>query len=243
MASRRPSPPPGPPAPQPVDLDVPVDLPPIEAGQIEPGELVEDVELSAGDSDVVDLSGCRILSARLRLTGAEEAVLRAARLSEVDIAAPDVPVLRAPYGQWRDVVVTGGRLGTAEAFDSEWTRVVFRGVRLRYLNLRSARVSDLVLEDCVIDELDLGGAELTRVALPGTRVGRLEADGVRLEAVDLRGARLETVVGARSLAGAVVGTAQLMELDPCWRQPSVSPFSTEQSSPGGLVISATGGLH
>lgn len=214
MVTRRPSPPPGPPAPQPPDLDVAVDLSPLVSEQIEPGELVEDVEVEAGDCAVVDLSGCRILGARLRLTGAEEAVLRAARLSEVEIAAPDVPVLRAPYGQWRDVVVTGGRLGTAEAFDAEWTRVALRGVRLRYLNLRSARISDLLLEDCVIDELDLAGAELTRVALPGTRVGRLEADGVRLEAVDLRGVSLATVVGARSLAGAVVDTAQLMELAP-----------------------------
>lgn len=211
----------GPPAPQPPDLALPTGpsdppapsgLTPVTPRDVTPGDLLEDVAL-AGDGPV-DLSGSRVLGSRLALAGQEEAVLRAARLSEVVLTAPDVAVLRAPYGQWRDVVVQGGRLGTAEAYDVEWTRVALRGVRIRYLNLRSARVTDLVLEDCVVDELDLGGAELTRVALPGTRVGRLEATGVRLDAFDLRGCTLGVIVGARDLAGAVVDATQVVELAP-----------------------------
>lgn len=201
----------GPPPPAKPDLAPDPDL--VEIALAAPSELLESVALTAGGTSA-DLSGARILASRLDFAGTGEVGLRGARLSEVEIPAPDCAVLRAPFGQWRDVTIDGGRIGTAEAYEAEWVRVALRGVRARYLNLRSARISDLLLADCVIDELDLGGAELVRVALPGTRVGRLELAGARLEAVDLRGARFETLVGARDLAGAVIDATQLLELAP-----------------------------
>lgn len=205
--------PPAPAPPAPPDLAPDPDLTDLALADTHPGDLLEGVALSASGTRV-DLAGARILTSRMDLGGMGEVGLRGARLSEVVFAAPDCTVMRAPFGQWRDVVIDGGRIGTAEAYDAEWVRVALRGVRVRYLNLRAARIRDLALSDCVIDELDLGGAELARVALLGTRVGRLELSSARLEEVDLRGARFETLVGARDLAGAVIDAAQLLELAP-----------------------------
>lgn len=216
MAARRDSQPSSrdePSAPERPDLEPAPQLATLALSDANPGDLLEGVVLSTAGMPV-ELAGSRLLSSRLEFVGMSEIGMRGARLSDVVIATPNCTVLRAPYGQWRDVVVDGGRIGTIELYETELARVALCGVRVRYLNLRSARVSDLTIEDCVIDELDLGGAELLRVAFPGTRVGRLEVGFATLEAVDLRGARIETLVGARDLAGAVVDATQVVELAP-----------------------------
>ena len=144
---------------------------------------------------------------------ADETDLKGARLSEVHLEQANLPVVRAARSQWRDVQVTG-RLGSVEAYDTQWRSVHFVGCKLSFVNLRGAELIDVAFTDCVIDELDLAGAAATRVRLNQTRVSHLNVRQAKLRDVDLRGATLELIEGLTDLRGATISSQQLTLLAP-----------------------------
>jgi len=94
-------------------------------------------------------------------------------------------------------------------------RVVIRGGKIDYLNMRKARLRDVVFESCVLVEPDLGGARLERVEFVDCVVKGVDLTGATLADVDLRGvAELEIARGVDRLAGAVISSGQLLDLAP-----------------------------
>lgn len=143
-----------------------------------------------------------------------EADLRGLHLAECRLVAVDAPVLTVPRSSWRDVVVTGSRLGAVEAYESTWRTVLVEDGKLGYLNARGSQWTDVSLHGSVVDELDLSGARLSRVSLAGCRIGTLRLTAATLTDVDLRDTRLEVIEGLAGLAGAWVSETQLRELAP-----------------------------
>lgn len=92
-----------------------------------------------------------------------------------------------------------------------------RGGKIDYLNLRKARLKDVVFEGCVLSEPDFGDAHLVRVEFRDCVLKRAEFSGARMESVDLRAvAELDIARGVDRLAGAVISPLQLMELAPAF---------------------------
>ncbi|CAM5340153.1 pentapeptide repeat-containing protein [Streptomyces californicus] len=92
-----------------------------------------------------------------------------------------------------------------------------RGGKIDYLNVRKARLEDVVFEGCVLSEPDFGDAHLVRVEFRDCVLKRADLSGVRLESVDLRAvAELDIARGVDRLAGAVISPPQLMELAPAF---------------------------
>ncbi|MCA1224406.1 pentapeptide repeat-containing protein, partial [Streptomyces sp. 8L] len=117
----------------------------------------------------------------------------------------------------RDVEVVDARLGGTQLHGAGLERVVVRGGKIDYLNLRQARLTDVVFEGCVLAEPDFGGARLTRVEFRDCALRRADLTGVTLKDVDLRGAsELDVAKGLDRLAGAVISTAQLLDLAPAF---------------------------
>jgi uncharacterized protein YjbI with pentapeptide repeats len=58
------------------------------------------------------------------------------------------------------------------------------------------------------------GATLTRTVFTNSRLNQSDFTGVTLEHVDLRGAELGITIGPDSLRGAIITTAQLMDVAP-----------------------------
>ena len=86
--------------------------------------------------------------------------------------------------------------------------------KLDYLNLRGAKLTDVLITDCIINELDLGSAAATRVALKGCTIGALDLTGAKLKDFDLRGADFRSVSGIGNMAGVVMDEYQLGLLAP-----------------------------
>src|SRR3954451_7187056 len=168
-----------------------------------------DIELYDGDLGGSTLSECDLDGLR-----ASELKLAGARILESRIRRLDAPVLRGARSTWRDVVLEGGRIGSAELYDSGFTAVRITGCKLGFVNLRGATLTDVVFEDCRIDELDLGGAKVRRAAFPGSSIGTLALQRAELTDTDLRGADLREITGVEGLRGATIDSAQLMLLAP-----------------------------
>ncbi|WP_166389279.1 pentapeptide repeat-containing protein [Nocardioides ochotonae] len=161
----------------------------------------------------LDLTGAVLASTQLSSVSADETDLKGARLSEVHLDRVVMPVVRAARGQWRDVRVSG-RLGSLEAYESQWRSVHFVGCKLSFVNLRGAELLDVAFTDCLIEELDLSNAKARRVRLADSRVGQLDVRGSTLSDLDLRGADLAVVDGLLDLRGATVSPDQLARLAP-----------------------------
>lgn len=65
-------------------------------------------------------------------------------------------------------------------------RVHVRGGKIDYLNLRKARLTDVVFEGCVLSEPDFGDAQLVRVEFRDCVLKRADFSSARMDAVDLR---------------------------------------------------------
>ncbi|WP_022902853.1 MULTISPECIES: pentapeptide repeat-containing protein [unclassified Curtobacterium] len=194
----------------------PADLEPWAPGA---GDVLSGDRIDGKRIDVLDLAGERVPDLELEESvvdslRAGDADLRGLRIRDATVGEFDAPVLRASSSTWREVRVTGGRIGSAELYDSALTGVEFVGMKLGFVNLRGATLTDVVFRDCVVDELDLADAKLLRVAFPGTRIRAVEGTNTRVEHVDLREADLDRVERLEGLRGATIGTDQLYTLAP-----------------------------
>lgn len=144
----------------------------------------------------------------------EESQLRGIRVSESTMTSLNAPVLAAPRSTWREVTITGSRIGSAELFEADLSGVRISGSKLGYLNLRGATLTNVIVENCQIDELDLGGAVLKLVAFVDCQFGTLDTTRTRLTDVDLRGTQFSSLIGIEGLRGATIDEQQLAELAP-----------------------------
>ena len=205
---------------QPPSIDAVV-LPDLTPGT--PDRLVGDADLHALafhglDVPSLDLGGASVDGCGFAGVTAREADWRATRLRETTFERLDVPVLRAARGVWRDVHVSGARLGSVEAYEAEWHSVHFVGCKLGFVNLRNAELLDVAFTDCVIEELDLLHVTARRVRFSGTRLSRLNLQQGKLEHVDLRGAELDEIQGLDGLRGVTISPHQLDLLAPLLAQ-------------------------
>lgn len=183
-----------------------------------PGDALEAVAI-----DVLDVTGRRLTDldvedctiATLRADGTD---LRGLRIRDSVVEVLDAPVLRAARTTWQRVEVRGGRVGSAELYDSSLDEVVVAGMKLGFVNLRAATLRDVLFRDCVIDELDLDGARLTRVAFEGCVIREVTGGGTTLQHVDLRGAGLDRVERLEGLRGATISAEQVYTLAPVLAQ-------------------------
>lgn len=153
-----------------------------------------EAELVSPVMDQTTLGGCRFVDVRLR---------------DVDVVGAT-----APRSTWRDCEILGGRIGALSITDATVSSVIFSGLRLGYLSLRGSKVYDAEFRDCVIDELDLGMADVQRVAVNGSSIKELHLHQARLSQVDLRGGSISRIESPAGLRGALISTAQLMDLAP-----------------------------
>ncbi|HEY7484731.1 MAG TPA: pentapeptide repeat-containing protein [Streptosporangiaceae bacterium] len=170
--------------------------------------------IEGGTVHNVDAAQARFLECAFTQVTLDGGSLRRARLNEVWLREVRLVATDLAEGEWLDVTFLDAVLAGTEAYGAELQRVVFRGCKLDSLNFREAALTDVRFENCVLRDVDFGGAKLVRVAFPGCRLSETDLTGVTLTKVDLRGAELGITGGLESLRGAIVSTAQLVDLAP-----------------------------
>ncbi len=152
------------------------------------------------------LAECAVVAAsvdRLDLTGATLSDVRVTDLRATEVVARD--------GRWRNVEISGGRIGTLDLMRAELEGVSFTGVRIDYLSLPSATIADLLFTGCDIGTLDLPDARVERIAFADCRADEADTRGLRARDLDLRGVELLAITDPAGLRGATM-TARQAEL-------------------------------
>ncbi|MGG7308518.1 pentapeptide repeat-containing protein [Curtobacterium sp. AB451] len=184
-----------------------------------PGDVLTGDRIEGKRIDVLDLAGERLpdleieesVIGTLRADGAD---LRGLRVRDAIVETLDAPVFRASSSSWREVRIAGGRIGSAELYDTTLNGVEFVGMKLGFVNLRGSTVTDVVFRDCVVDELDIADARLLRVSFEGTSIRVAEGSNTRIDHVDLRAADLDRVERLEGFRGATIAADQLYTLAP-----------------------------
>jgi uncharacterized protein YjbI with pentapeptide repeats len=172
-------------------------------------ERFADSDLSGVDLAAVNFVECELVD--LTLTDTQ---LRGARFVETAMERSFASSLLAARTTWRSARIDAPRWGSAELFEAELASVHIRGGKIGYLNLRNARLTDVLIEDCVITELDLGGVKAERLALANCRIETLDLTRASCIDVDLRSTDFSAVQGIEGLRGTVVDELQLSRLAP-----------------------------
>ncbi|KAB8167305.1 pentapeptide repeat-containing protein [Streptomyces sp. 3MP-14] len=186
-----------------------------ETARLAAEEDYDGVEFVSRDLSGARAPGATFLDCALRGCVLDEAVLKGARLLDsllAEVRGVGVDLMDA---ELRDVEISDARLGGAQCGGASLTRVLVRGGKIDYLNLRQARLVDVVFEGCVLVEPDFGGARLERVSFDDCELRGPDLTGATLRDVDLRAvSAFEPGRGIDRLAGAVISPAQLVELAP-----------------------------
>nr|WP_311203340.1 pentapeptide repeat-containing protein [Streptomyces gossypii] len=144
-----------------------------------------------------------------------EAVLRKVRLIDSVFEGVTGVGTNLASAEFRDVELTDARLGGVQLHGSRLMRTVVRGGKIDFLNLRQSVLTDVVFEDCVLIEPDFADARLERVSFAGCVLRQADFHGATMKDVDLRdAAELGIAAGLDRLAGAVISSAQLLDLAP-----------------------------
>ncbi|HEU5417458.1 MAG TPA: pentapeptide repeat-containing protein [Streptosporangiaceae bacterium] len=169
------------------------------------GEVLEDQDGSA--SSFLECAFTQMTLQRCRLTRA--------RFTDVWLSDAQLIAVSAPHASWQDVTFTGAVLAGVEVYAAQLRRVTFDRCKLDSVNFRDADLADVTFDNCVLRNIDLGGARVKRTAFPASRLAATRLVQTTLDQVDLRGAaELGLTVDPASLRGAIVTTAQLIDMAP-----------------------------
>lgn len=161
------------------------------------------------DLTEMDLSNHTFVECAFHTANFTGASLRAVRIRESRLHSPFAISLSAPRSQWRSTYIDSPRWGSAEIFDSTLSGVHIRGGKIDYLNLRAAKLTDVLFENVVINDLDLGGATCTRVALRNCQIDTLDLSSATNTDLDLRTSDYPMINGIEGMRGAIIDSDQL----------------------------------
>jgi uncharacterized protein YjbI with pentapeptide repeats len=181
---------------------------------LEPHESREGESYDGGDLTGVDLAGVSLMECVLDAVTLTDTGLRGARFVDTLVRSSFATSLVAARSTWRRVLIESPRWGSAELFDSTFESVQLRGGKIDFLNLRGAKLTDVVIEDAQITELDLAGFTGTRVAIRNCRIDTLDLTRATCIDVDLRDTSFSRVVGIEGMRGTILNEIQLAEFAP-----------------------------
>lgn len=191
-------------------------LDPADAGDLEAHAHHEALRLEGADLSGCDLTGTTFTECALIGVTAHSTILQHSRLVETRIERLNAPVLDATRSTWRDVELSGSRLGALDIYEAEIRSTRISGSKFDWINLRASTLEDVLFEDCTIEELDLAGVTATRVSFVNCRVGSLALAHARLADVDLRGLDVAAIGNLEGLAGATLDAQQATALAPAF---------------------------
>ncbi|UCM88759.1 pentapeptide repeat-containing protein [Streptomyces marincola] len=188
---------------------------PFEGSRLDPEGDYDGVEFAGLDLTGADAPGAHFMDCALRDCVLDEAGLKRARFVDSLLSGVRGVGTVLAEAELRDVEVRDGRFGGVQLGGATLNRVLVRGGKIDFLNLRQARLTDVAFVDCVLVEPDFGGARCERVSFDGCELRGADFHGAALREVDLRGAsRLEVARGVDRLSGAVISPPQLFDLAP-----------------------------
>jgi uncharacterized protein YjbI with pentapeptide repeats len=184
------------------------------SGGLAAAEAYDTVQFSGLAFDQPSAAGATFLECAFTQVSVQGGKLRRGRFSDVWLRDVQLTGVDLAETSWLDATIIGTVVAGVSAFGARLRRVSFHGCKLDSVNFRGAILTEVSFDECLLRHVDFAGAKLTRTVFTKSRLDTCDFTGVTLDQVDLRGAELGIIIGPDSLRGAIITTAQLMDIAP-----------------------------
>ena len=193
------------------DLDL-EDLERVGLMSLDAGFELEDARVSAVSLVAVNAGSGRVRRVQLEDVGLVAGKLRAVGL--VDVAAERIDASNGDWGgaELRRVRLNDARLTGLNLGEARIEEVSFTACKLDYANFRHSKIRHVSFVDCVLTGADFQGASIEATLFAGCQLVEADFSRAEMDRVDLRGSQLAPAGSLLGLRGAIIDSAQLLEL-------------------------------
>ena len=138
--------------------------------------------------------------------------LQKARANNTFFEMGSVNVLDAHNSRWKDCGISQGKIISGNFSGAHLSGVLFKDLRIGFLNFIQSDISDVLFSNCKFDTLDFVGAKISRVAFIGCHVNEIDLRDAKSENFDLTGLEFHSLNGMEGLRNCYLSNSQLVQL-------------------------------
>lgn len=180
--------------------------------QLESNAEYDAMSFAGGSTTDVDCTSSQFQDCSISLSETDNFVLRKARVSYTLFEMGNVKLLDAHNSRWKDCRISQGKIVSGNFSGANLSGVLFKDLRIGFLNLIQSEISDVLFMNCKFDTLDFAGSKISRVAFIDCHVEEIDLRDAKSANFDLSGLDFQSLNGLDGLRNCYVSNSQLVQL-------------------------------
>lgn len=172
------------------------------------------MSFTGGPTADIECISTQFQNCSISLSETENFVLQKARASDSLFEMGNIKVLDAHNSRWKDCRISQGKVISGNFSGAHLSGVLFKDLRVGFLNLIQSEISDVLFKNCKFDTLDFVGSKISRVAFVDCHVEEIDLRDAKSENFDLSGLNFQSLNGLDGLRNCYVSNSQLVQLSP-----------------------------
>lgn len=180
--------------------------------QLEQNTEYEAMGFTGGPTADVECTSSQFQDCSISLSETDNLVLQKVWASDTLFEMGNVRVLDAHNSRWKDCRISQGKIVSGNFSGAHLSGVLFKDLRVGFLNLIQSEISDVLFKNCKFDTLDFVGSKINRVAFIDCHVEEIDLRDAKSENFDLSGLDFKSLNGLDGLRNCYVSNSQLVQL-------------------------------
>lgn len=180
--------------------------------QLESNTEYEAISFTGGLTDDLVCTSSQFQDCSISLSETNNLIMQKVRANDTAFEVGTVNVLDAHNSRWKDCRISRGKIVSGNFSGAHLSGVLFKDLKVGFLNLIQSDVSDVLFKNCKFDTLDFVGSKISRVAFIDCHVDEIDLRDAKSENFDLTGLEFQTLNGMDGLRKCYVSTSQLVQL-------------------------------
>lgn len=180
--------------------------------QLESNAEYEAISFTGGLIGDLECASSQFQDCSVSLLDTNNLDLQKARANDTLFQMGSVNVLDAHNSRWKDCRISQGKIISGNFSGAHLSGVLFKDLKVGFLNLIQSDVWDVLFENCKFDTLDFVGAKISRVAFKDCHVNEIDLRDAKSENFDLTGLEFHSLNGMDGLRNCYVSNSQLSQL-------------------------------
>ena len=172
----------------------------------------EAISFAGGPTDDLLCTGSRFQDCSISLSVTNNLMMQKVRANDAFLEVGTVNVWDAHNSRWRDCRISHGKIVSGNFSGAHLSGILFKDLKIGFLNLIQSDISDVLFENCKFDTLDFVGAKISRVAFLDCHVNEIDLRDAKSENFDLTGLEFQFLNGMDGLRNCYVSNPQLIQL-------------------------------
>lgn len=182
------------------------------ASQLESNTEYEAINFAGPPTDDLLCTSSQFQDCSISLSETNTLTMQKARANDSFFEVGSISVLDAHNSRWKDCRISRGKIVSGNFSGAHLSGVLFKDLKVGFLNLIQSDISDVLFDNCMFDTLDFVGAKISRVAFLDCHVNEIDLRDAKSENFDLTGLEFRSLNGMDGLRNCFVSNSQLVQL-------------------------------